>query len=575
MSKMARKTIPIGVVLIIFAHLSCFAQLITISGKISDKETGNPLPGATVKTGAYGTSTNTTGQFYLIVDETIVKQYGISVSFVGYQQLHITYKGNEYKLYLSPLPGKLKEVVISVKGETVLAKAIRKIPENYPDKDFIQQGSVRMIHTAADSLAPHYFYKNDAVVRAFYTSYKQTTSAKLLLVRKTDTLVADPKSEAGLIRWVNGYYAFTNRDYVHNRSGMLADNHLKNFNYVMNGKDWVNGHRVFVINFYSKTKREDAGTLYVDTATYAFVRITNTVYNVKSFIFIPTDKAATTVDYKRIDNKWYLYTVKVNNLSRHKALNLTRADEYQATGIDTADVKPFAYQDIIGSFTEDLKVSPLNDTLTSLRKPSYFTPVKIDTAFAKIEVPVIDTETAKFKNGINIYRAYVNYIFNDNIRSLIQLSASPVKADGYQEVVGKTIAPISNYTIGLNLQLRLYLGLFFEIDGQSNYGIGGIKNNEEGYYLTYNFRLNKKGHPFTLSPIMGRANIKLTNGKTEYYNQSSWVSGLNLSYDMSYRWSVFFGGKYYSSLNTESNIPLTVTVNNFTMNGGLFYKLKF
>jgi hypothetical protein len=570
------KFISISAFLLFFSYAPSFSQIIILSGKVTDKNTGLTLPGATVRTGSYGTSTNGNGEFYLVVDKAVANQHGISVSFVGYQRAQVAINGTYSHIDLIPSPpGILKEVVISGHGETILAKAIRKIPENYPAKDFMMVGRLQMIHTAKDTSGVHYFYENQSALKLYYPSYTENKPPQVSLVQKTDTLIDDPKSTAGMIRWVDGYNGFAHRDYVHGRSGMLSGNHLKTFHFVMNGKEWLNGRRVYVINFYAKTKKDDAGILYIDTGTYAFVRIINTTYNIKPLIFIPIAKAASIVDYIKINGKWYLYTVKINNISRHNQLDLYRMEEFHFTGIDTANVKPLPFSEVIPAYAEDRKVNQAR-VLKDVNVAPFFLPlIKRDTVYTKIAFPEIDTSPPKKKNPAkSIYAAYINYLLNDNVRLQIQVSNSPADAAGYQPLLAKFVTGRSNFALGLNFQFRLYKELFFQLDGQQNYGIGGIKDKQAGYHLIYNFELNKTQHPISLSPLFGYSNISLSDKKTDYYTQNSWVFGLYMSYYIGHRWAVYLGEKYYNPVSTINNSGLRVGFHHVTTNAGLLFKLK-
>ncbi|HEK21333.1 MAG: hypothetical protein C0154_03640 [Mucilaginibacter sp.] len=42
-----------------------YSQIITLKGKVVDQKTGAILPGATVRTGHYGTSTDASGEFII------------------------------------------------------------------------------------------------------------------------------------------------------------------------------------------------------------------------------------------------------------------------------------------------------------------------------------------------------------------------------------------------------------------------------------------------------------------------------------------------------------------------------
>ena len=97
-----------------------WAQQGTISGTVTDAQTGDPLPGATVQipeTGA-GAATASDGQFSLRVAEG---QYEVRVSFIGYQTVTRDVNVNsgsttEIRIQLQPSQAELEEVVVTALG---------------------------------------------------------------------------------------------------------------------------------------------------------------------------------------------------------------------------------------------------------------------------------------------------------------------------------------------------------------------------------------------------------------------------------------------------------------------------
>jgi len=120
--------------LFLCASIPVFAQLVAISGRISDQTTGERLSGASVMAGIYGTSTDDQGAFILFVQKSAVELSGLDITYVGYTHLHAAFKGNAYELKLSPSSEQLKTVVIRAPAETIVQRAYHRIPDNYIDK---------------------------------------------------------------------------------------------------------------------------------------------------------------------------------------------------------------------------------------------------------------------------------------------------------------------------------------------------------------------------------------------------------------------------------------------------------
>jgi len=561
--------------LFLLSGFASFAQIITLTGVVSDKKTNTTLPGATVKSGDRGTSTNAAGEFVLLVDKDMAGKQGLSISFIGYQKLHMPFNGVNYRIKLTPANNQLNEIVISGASETILQKAIRKIPENYADKDFMLQGMARIIHNSKDSATNYNYYNSDGLVKMYYPTYAdKNRKPEIMLLNNKDTLVTSHTNNSDMIRWLNSYTVIPYRDVVHSRLDILKEGKASDYTYTLNGKEWLNGSRVYVVNFFAKGKKRDAGTIYIDTVNYAFVRIEVTKYNVTHAFFIPTDKSSWTVNYKKQNNRWYLNTVNTRSIARHDNIDLYWSIDYKTTLIDTVNVQPLHYQNVIPGMTEDVKVKKSATGTDADHLSNLFALTATDSSFNKVSIPAIDTTANKnaFKTA---YKAYQNYVLNNNIRFLLQVSKLPVSAAGYQPGLSKTISSASDYTLGFNSQYRLYKQLFFQWDEQLNFGIGGINNREEAFYLTYNFEFNKNNHPITLSPITGYSTIALLQGKTTLFNQRSWASGLNLTYDLQHRVSVFIAAKYYSPLSTTTSSLLQVNSQNFSVGAGLILKLTF
>ena len=71
-------------------NLTAFAQQ-TLSGQVIDSEEGTPLPGASIRAGAYqGTTTNASGRFTLTNVPASVEN--LEISFVGFETVRISTK---------------------------------------------------------------------------------------------------------------------------------------------------------------------------------------------------------------------------------------------------------------------------------------------------------------------------------------------------------------------------------------------------------------------------------------------------------------------------------------------------
>ena len=125
-------------------------QKITISGKVVDLETNEPLPfsSVSIKGKSIGTITNADGDFDFHIPSEYTNDL-LSISLIGYESYEVpawtllgkpgqVIKLNKFTLYLD-------EVVVSetLTGGDILQIALSHIPENYPMEPYMVEGFYR------------------------------------------------------------------------------------------------------------------------------------------------------------------------------------------------------------------------------------------------------------------------------------------------------------------------------------------------------------------------------------------------------------------------------------------------
>ncbi len=549
--------------------LQSLAQMITIKGTVTDQQTKQIMQGVSVRVGAYGTSTDSEGSYVLFLQKNIAEQHGITFSSIGYEKAKLAFAEKVLNIALKPLSFGLKEVVISASSETIIQRAIRKIPENYPLQDFVMNGALRIVNFARVDSSDVYFYLSDAILKLYYPGYQKKKSPDVMLIRKQDTLIVDPDNKPG-VRWIGGYTGIASKDYVHQRPEFLQPN-TKKYKFVVNGKDWINDTRVHVVNFFSAEKPQDAGIIYIDTASYAFVRIIVTNYNVQSSISIDIDKRTNTIDYQKHSDKWYLEAAETNIFTHHGKLDLFRMINFRSSSLDTSVVQSFPYLQILPHHMEDVNIS--NPPLLPISARAV-----IERPFAAIAVPKIDT-TVRGRGMVKIGRVLLDkfrsYVLGDNIHAWYGLANFPLHFSGYQPALGKAIRSIGNYATNTHTQFRLIKNrnLFAQGGRMSNVGIGGLRGLETTYGLAYALKLNRNGHPITLWPSFAFSTFELSKGKKAWYQHQSLVYGLGLSYEISPRIGLYVLGKYHDLYRT-TNSGLVVEAQSITVSTGLVFKIK-
>jgi hypothetical protein len=546
--------------------LQSLAQMITIKGTVTDYKTKQIMQGVSVRVGSYGTSTDSQGSYVLFLQKNIAEQYGVTFTSVGYEQAKLAFAEKELNVELKPSSLGLKEVVISAKSETIIQRAIRKIPENYPLQDFVMNGALRIVNFAKVDSSNVYFYQSDATLKLYYPGYQKKKMPDVMLIQKQDTLIVDPNNKPS-IRWIGDYTSVASRDYVHQRPEFLQPN-TKKYKFIVNGKDWVNDTRVYIVNFFSAEKPQDAGIIYIDTASFAFVKIIVTNYNIQPSFSIDIDKRTNTIDYQKHADKWYLEATETNLFTHYGKFSLFKTINFKTSALDTGSVQPIPYLQILPHHMEDVNIS--NPTLPSVPVGSV-----VERPFAAIAIPAIDTAVCERKMGRVFLDRFRNYILGDNIRAWYGFTNFPLHFSGYQPELGKTIGSIGSYAINTHSQFRLIKNrnLFLQLGRMFNLGIGGLKGLETSYGLAYALKLNPTGHPVTLSPSFAYSTFELSNKKDVWYKHRSLVYGLGVSYETSPRIDWYVMGKYHD-IYRSTNDGIVLKAQPITVSAGLIYKVK-
>lgn len=111
-----------------------------IQGKVVDRETGKPIPFASIGLEGLprGTSSNIDGEFSLVVPDT----FSIKVTCLGYKSVIVRSTDNVQLITLMPVPTQLNEIVIlnkKVNPKKIVRRAFSSIRSNYDDQSFLQK----------------------------------------------------------------------------------------------------------------------------------------------------------------------------------------------------------------------------------------------------------------------------------------------------------------------------------------------------------------------------------------------------------------------------------------------------
>jgi hypothetical protein len=207
---------PILFLFFLFASLSLHAQVIEIKGVTFDKKTGSKLPRVTIKVGTDGTISGKDGNFTLSTQLNMLTEKGIKFTCIGYQAIRLIYQPNHfYEVGLTESNAQLKEVLIGA-GDDIIKKAIKRIPQNYPDKPIMITGILR---TQLWRNKSNYF-KSDAVIKAYVPPYNGNDRTTETVINNHIDSIYDKTLR--YIRPVNDYNSIDFEDIAHNKTFELG-----------------------------------------------------------------------------------------------------------------------------------------------------------------------------------------------------------------------------------------------------------------------------------------------------------------------------------------------------------------
>lgn len=545
---LVKRNCLVCLILALSSSISTYSQIVQIKGTVLDKTTQKALQGVSIQVSKYkGSVTNSKGFFSISVD-TSINTYQLKFSFIGYKKVTINCLPNVSNIVeLIPASSNLKEVIVSTRAKTLIERAIDKIPVNYPSKPFMINGIYRVYNIVNDS---DYYYKADGVIKVFSRAYTEDNGKQQVKLIQNKFVLRENKlskyynTPTEKYRWVGQFYGIG--DYVFNRPDYINKKYLKNYVYTEREKIVFEGRKVYVVDFESKTKKQVEGTVYLDTATLAFLKFDITRYNVNEIFFVPISIATHSTTYQLINGKWYVKESQgesefVTNNDAHYFSN------FVTTSVDTNNVKSFDYQDVLQRRDENIK------TLKEGNKDDWAT---YDSLFKKEEVAgkiplmkVPNIGTTKTIRKTNFIDAAYKYLRSENIYLMLSLAKQPI------DTKNSNYNSLAEYGLGLSNSFRLHRGLFFEFGTKTFYGLGGIFTVTSHYQLDYHFKLNKSHRPFFIMPYAGYSRTSIIKQK-ENIEQSfkSWVFGVNLSIEMTrkrcfyiapaYHYNYYQGGTY-------------------------------
>lgn len=369
--------------LLLFSSLA-HSQSIIITGKVQDADNGKALAYAHVgiPEKGIGTVTGEDGGFTLKVPQAYAGSR-LSVSFIGYATYErpLSALQSPVTIRIKAVPSSLQEVVVMDERavEDIIRRAVRRIPDNYPDKPSSVTGFYRESRTNA---VQEYLYMAEGVLDIYKTSYSNTKEGQVGLIqgRKVILSVEEVEQHSG---FSSGHMAAHRFDFVKNREDFIDEAYFDDYKYWIESITSYEGKPVYVIGFNRAEggKGRMKGSIYIDTLSYAFLSarfeiLPEGLRKIDDYPLYAGNWKANryTVNYRKVGDKWHFSNALREGVYRDGGIY---SNEIAITEIEPGRGKPVPYLErlkrgdefleITGTYDEDFwknyNTTPLNTGL--------------------------------------------------------------------------------------------------------------------------------------------------------------------------------------------------------------------
>jgi len=345
--------------------------ILSISGRIIDKDTRNPLPFANLSIlgKSIGTITNEEGFFSFKIpisykDENLVSTY------LGYKNaeiplLDLTFQNNI--VYMQQDFLSIQEVIIrSSNPETLIKSAMEKAKYNYYTQPYLMTTFYREFVKKNDN----YMSISEAVLSVYKSPYEgyYSDQVKMLKTRKN---VSYSENDTFLLKLKGGLYASLFLDIIKNPSTFLLESYFNQYSYALIDIVKYENSTAYVIEFKPKYYLEDqsfSGRLYIDTdnlaikAAYFYIdskaieRLSQELVLKKSMkTIVKPVSAKYWVNYRQINGLYYLNLVrgelefKVKKRKQLFSSEFKTIFEFAVNDIDTINIDRFERNETIAT----------------------------------------------------------------------------------------------------------------------------------------------------------------------------------------------------------------------------------
>lgn len=345
-----------------------------ITGVITDSETGEPLPFATIgiMSKGKGTVTNSNGEFGLKITHDCIND-SLSVSYLGFFNREIPVRqalGNNFDIKMKREYISIPEIIIRNQvPQEIMRKAFNSIPHNYGNTPACMTAFYREAVIKKSDLQNY----TEAILQIYKSSYtgiiyddqiKIVKSRKIENVGLKDTLTVRLKAGLGSCLLLDG---------ARNTFDFLLPENYSQYDYRMTDIVTVDEESAFLIEFVQKPGLDIPlfkGSIYINTYDYAIVQADFELnpefirkskqdvisYQAKGYLISPVS-VKYSVSYRKINDRYFLNHVRgdlVFTAKQKRRLFKTTFDvffEMAVTDIDLINVARFDREELAPIFS--------------------------------------------------------------------------------------------------------------------------------------------------------------------------------------------------------------------------------
>jgi hypothetical protein len=394
---------------------SARAQNLTIEGLVTDADTGQPLPFASIgiKGTFYGTATNSEGRFIMSFPDNLSNPI-LLCSYMGYKSFESSVSRSDARVSI-----KLKQDTFTLDEVEVrpwqpwdyIWNAMQKIPKNYPGQAYMSQGYYSE-YVAENGV----FLKfTEGVVETYNPEYgtDRKTQSRVIKARRGDNLGSlqfmretlekkqekedrkakkkgeEPEEKESIDQQIisasfGGPETILSADPLRDTADFLNIRHKKKYRYFIEGYSKYQGEEVIIIGYESKGVYEhqrQSGNIYISLASDAIISIE---YNsevvipgiARPVIFalgfgITNPELRGKMHYKSINGKWYLSDISIEGGTRLTKKKMFKKNDRSNFHVELAFINNSFDMEHVAEIPEE-KLIPISHWRSKLNPMMHF-----------------------------------------------------------------------------------------------------------------------------------------------------------------------------------------------------------